>query len=299
MCSCYQPFQGCSYVNHLRVQHKVLSYFLSFLHQNTSCLPDQPTSFPLFSPISRWQWYLQFPKSIKGSHPAVPEFQQSLPKYLSLLAFLSPNFSASLFLVFLNRLLPCFPSDKMPSLSLTPDTSQWCHLPLVKLLRIFFMVLHNSSLALNPLYSCSRELASSGPIFSHFSMLGFRSGTPSHFLWLKWLLCHCFIMNNWTSLSEDFTMIRQKEIVQSLWQKSSLALLKNALSRPPAPGEIVRLYVLAPSLHYPIHLRNSSPPRGSQQVQRSVLDNSVSVSRLWLVKAGHGAHIANHLNSIQ
>lgn len=155
--------------------------------QSSLMLSLIPASKHLFS---FWSTYIfsiiisntQMAATSSVSHPAVPEFQKSLPKYLSLPAFLSPTFSASLFPDFSNRLLPCFPSVKMPNLPLTPDTSQWCHLPLVKLLSTFFMVLHNSSLALNPLYSsCSHELASSSHIFSHLSMLVFTSGTPSHF----------------------------------------------------------------------------------------------------------------------
>lgn len=178
MCSCYQPFQGCSYVNHLRAQHKVLSCFLSFLHQNTSFLPDQPTSFPSSSPILRWQWHVQFGKSIPGSDPAVPEFQQCLPKFLSLTAFLSLTFSASLFLAFLNRFLSCFPSIKTPNL---PDS--WQQSMVSPSTRKASQYLHHGSLQFftcTQLYSsCSHELASSSHIFSHLSMLVFTSGTPS------------------------------------------------------------------------------------------------------------------------
>lgn len=127
--------------------------------------------------------------SVSQIHPKFPSSHSRIlaisPKVPVTPAFLSPNFR-----------LPCFPCQN----ALTPDTNQWCHLPLVKPLSISFMVLHNSSLALSTLYSfCAHELASSSHIFSRFSMLVFTSGTPLHFLWFRWLLCHCFIMNTSTS----------------------------------------------------------------------------------------------------
>lgn len=126
--------------------------------QSCSMLSLVPASEHLFSPWSTYLFSIIISNtqmaetsSVCQIHtrfpPAVPEFQQSLQKYLSILAFLFPTLSASLFLAFSNRLLPWFPLSKCP-------ICLWLLRPvnilLVKLFSNFFMVHHSSSPALHP-----------------------------------------------------------------------------------------------------------------------------------------------------
>lgn len=101
-----------------------INFFHSFSH---SCIKTA-----LFFPINLhlFHYHLQYPDSsdiFSLPNPYQVHIQQlqnssSLSQSMFLPAFLSLTFSASLFLAFLNRLLPCFPSVKMPNLPLSPDT---------------------------------------------------------------------------------------------------------------------------------------------------------------------------------